>query len=127
MELFIHSQTSMVKPLEFKNALVISSYTLQGMWLLIHAGIKVLLQGDPDMKSPLLASSRVQVVAGIWAICNNPFPTDFSNPVNLLRDEHQKQCNEKCQPDDPAITKARKISKLDTEFIKLQMPSFRHI
>ena len=34
-------QTSMVAPLKFENVLLISSHTLLGMWLVIHAGIKV--------------------------------------------------------------------------------------
>ena len=41
VQLFIHTQTSMVEPLKFGNGLVISSHILQGMQLLIHAGIKV--------------------------------------------------------------------------------------
>ena len=40
-ELPIHSHTSTVQPLTFGKVSVISSYTLQGMWLLIHAGIEV--------------------------------------------------------------------------------------
>ena len=32
---------NMVQPLKFRNGWVISSHTLLGMWLLIHAGIKV--------------------------------------------------------------------------------------
>ena len=41
MKLFIHSQTSTVQQLKFGNGQVISSNTLLGVWLLIHAGIKV--------------------------------------------------------------------------------------
>ena len=37
----IHSQTSMVQRLKFRNGQVISSHNLQGMWLRVHAGIKV--------------------------------------------------------------------------------------
>ena len=36
MKLLIHSQTSMVQLLKFGNGQVISSHTLQGMWLIIH-------------------------------------------------------------------------------------------
>ena len=38
-EKLIHSQTSTVAPLKFGNGLVISSHTLQELWLSIHAGI----------------------------------------------------------------------------------------
>ena len=46
MKLLPHSQTSMdatstVQPLKFGNAYVISSHTLRGMLLLIHAGIDI--------------------------------------------------------------------------------------
>ena len=41
MKLLIHTQTSTVQPLKIGNEYVISSHTLSGMWLLIHAGIKV--------------------------------------------------------------------------------------
>ena len=41
MELLIHSQTSTAEPLKFGNGYVISSHTLQGLWLIIHVGIKV--------------------------------------------------------------------------------------
>ena len=41
MILLILSQTSTVQPLKFGNAQVISSHTLLGMWLIIHAGIKL--------------------------------------------------------------------------------------
>ena len=41
MPLLIHSQTSTVQPLRLGNGETISSHTLLGMWLLIHAGIKV--------------------------------------------------------------------------------------
>ena len=41
MKLLIHSLTSTVQPLKFRNGQVISSHTLLGVWLLIHAGIKV--------------------------------------------------------------------------------------
>ena len=37
MKLLIHSQTSTVPPLRFGNGYVISSGTLQAIWLLIHA------------------------------------------------------------------------------------------
>ena len=40
MKSLIYSQTSEVQPLKFENGWVISSDTLQGMWLLIHAGIR---------------------------------------------------------------------------------------
>ena len=39
-EQHIRSQTSMVQPLKFGNWEIISSHTLLGMWLLIHARIK---------------------------------------------------------------------------------------
>ena len=54
MQLFIHSQTSTKQPLKFEGGWVISSCTLQGILLLIHAGIKswsVLLKGAPDKKT----------------------------------------------------------------------------
>ena len=41
MKLLVHSQTSRVQPLMYGNGLVIPSPILLGMWLLIHAGIKV--------------------------------------------------------------------------------------
>ena len=41
MKLLIHSYTSTVQPLKFANGYVISSHTLRGMRLLIHAEIKV--------------------------------------------------------------------------------------
>ena len=41
IKLLIHSQTSTVQPLKFGNGYVIPSNTLMGMWLLIHADIKV--------------------------------------------------------------------------------------
>ena len=41
VKLFIHSQTSAVQLLEFGNGKVNSSHSLLGMWLFIHAGIKV--------------------------------------------------------------------------------------
>ena len=41
VKLFVHSQTSTVHPLKFGNGYVISLDTLLGMWLLIHAVIKV--------------------------------------------------------------------------------------
>ena len=37
----IHSETSTVQPLKFRNELVNSSRNLLVMWLRIHAGIKV--------------------------------------------------------------------------------------
>ena len=40
LKLLIHSETSTVQPLKFGNGSVISSNTLPGIWLLIHAGIK---------------------------------------------------------------------------------------
>ena len=40
MKLRIHSKTSMVQSLKFRMGKVISSNTLLGMWLFIHAGIK---------------------------------------------------------------------------------------
>ena len=40
MELLIHSQTSSVQPVKFRNGLVIPFYTLMDMWLLSHIGIK---------------------------------------------------------------------------------------
>ena len=39
--LHIHSQISTVKPLKIRNVYAISSNTLLGMWLFIHAGIEV--------------------------------------------------------------------------------------
>ena len=41
MKLFIQTQTSALQPLKFGNGSVISSHTLLGMRLLIHAGVKV--------------------------------------------------------------------------------------
>ena len=41
MKLHILSQTSTVQSLKLRNGWVIPSHTLLGMWLLIHAGIKV--------------------------------------------------------------------------------------
>ena len=41
MKLVICSKTSTVQPLKFGNGWVIPAETLLGMWLLIHAGIKV--------------------------------------------------------------------------------------
>ena len=41
MKLLIHHQTSTVAQLKFGNGLVNSSHTLLGVWLLIHAEIKV--------------------------------------------------------------------------------------
>ena len=41
MKLLIHSQTSTVQPLEFRNGLEILSHTLLGMRLLNYAEIKV--------------------------------------------------------------------------------------
>ena len=43
MQLLIHSQTSAAEPLKFGNGYLISAHTLLSMWLLIHAGIKVIL------------------------------------------------------------------------------------
>ena len=43
MKLFIRFQTSAVQPLKFGIGNIISSHTLLGMSLLIHAGIKVYL------------------------------------------------------------------------------------
>ena len=40
-KLLTHSQTSTVQPLKFGSGEVISSHTLQNMWLFIHAEIKV--------------------------------------------------------------------------------------
>ena len=40
MKLYIRSQTSVMQPFEFRNEYVISSHTVLGMWLLIHAGSK---------------------------------------------------------------------------------------
>ena len=45
MKLLIYSRTSTVIALKFGNGHVISHHTLLGMWLLIHAGIKVGLKG----------------------------------------------------------------------------------
>ena len=39
MKLLIHSKTSTVQPLKFRNGQVISSHTLLEKWLFIHAGI----------------------------------------------------------------------------------------
>ena len=39
--LFIHSQTSIAAPLKFGNGKVISSHTLRGLWLFMHAVIKM--------------------------------------------------------------------------------------
>ena len=41
MKLLIQSQTWTAQPLKFVNGLVISSDTLQGMWLFIYMDIKV--------------------------------------------------------------------------------------
>ena len=41
MKLFIHSQISTVEPLKIGNGWIISTHTLQDIWILIHAGIKV--------------------------------------------------------------------------------------
>ena len=40
-EITYPSRTSTVQPLKFGNGEVISFYTLLGMWLLIHAGLKL--------------------------------------------------------------------------------------
>ena len=40
-EIIFHSQTSTARPLKFGYELVISSHTWVGVWLLIHAGIKI--------------------------------------------------------------------------------------
>ena len=40
INLRIHSLTSTVAPLKFRNGEVIRSRTLLGMWLFIHAGIE---------------------------------------------------------------------------------------
>ena len=41
LKLLIHSPTSTVQSLKFENAQKTSSLTLLGIWLHIHAGIKV--------------------------------------------------------------------------------------
>ena len=38
---FGNTESSTVQQLKFRNGLVISPHILPGMWLLIHAGIKV--------------------------------------------------------------------------------------
>ena len=40
MVLLIHSKTSATQPLKYENGLLISSNTLPGMWLHVHAGSK---------------------------------------------------------------------------------------
>ena len=44
MKLRIHSQSSTVQPLNLGNEKVIPIHALLGMWLLIHAGIKVIIR-----------------------------------------------------------------------------------
>ena len=44
MKLLTYSQSLTVQPLKFGNGQMISARTLLGMWLLIHAGIKVKLR-----------------------------------------------------------------------------------
>ena len=41
MKLLIHSQTSAMEPVKFGKGYVISPNILRGMWLFIHAEIKV--------------------------------------------------------------------------------------
>ena len=41
VKLLIYSQTLTAAPLKFGNVKAITRYTLQGIWILIHAGIKV--------------------------------------------------------------------------------------
>ena len=43
VELLIHSQTSTVQPLKYGDGYVILSHNILGIWLIIHAGIKVKL------------------------------------------------------------------------------------
>ena len=50
MTLLIHSQTSV----KFGNGSVISSHTLLGMWLLIHAGLKIIYATKRDPVAYLL-------------------------------------------------------------------------
>ena len=50
-KLLIHYQISTVQSLKFGNGEAISSHTLPGMWLLIHAGIKI---NPRKWKRPLL-------------------------------------------------------------------------
>ena len=40
VNVLIHSQTSTVQPLKFRNGWVISAHTFLDMYLFIHAGIK---------------------------------------------------------------------------------------
>ena len=41
VKLLVHSQTPTVQPLKFGNERIITPYTLLGIQLLIHAGVKV--------------------------------------------------------------------------------------
>ena len=61
MKLLTHFQTSTVVPLKFGNGYVISSHTLFGMRLLIHAGIKVF----PCQQKELCAICHFAYVAEI--------------------------------------------------------------
>ena len=51
-----------VQPLKFRNGYVISSHTLLGMWLLIHAGIKVTNHSKAQQSVILIHMSSSWVV-----------------------------------------------------------------
>ena len=61
MKLLIHSQTSTVQPLKFGNGQVISSHTLLGMWLLIHAGLKLIHVSNRGPSGPIF-----KLIAETW-------------------------------------------------------------
>ena len=68
MKLLIHSQTSMVVPLKFGNEQVISVHTLLGMWLIIHAVIRVKLynwkgsQGAVSIRKTVLPGMAIPML-----------------------------------------------------------------
>ena len=54
-----------MQPLKFMNGYGISSHTLLSMWLLIHAGIKVLHVSKGATGHPLPLSGRVILVVSV--------------------------------------------------------------
>ena len=66
MKLLIDSQTSTVQPLKFGNWWVMSSHTLPGMWLLIHAVIKV----KPCQWNSSVVSTIAHILLTVRFSCN---------------------------------------------------------
>ena len=81
MKLLIHSQTSTAVLPKFGNVNVISYHTLLGLWLLIHAGIKVVKQMKASIEFELcLTESELDGPGRVYgSLCDVGHDNDLSH------------------------------------------------